>query len=227
MILSQGIMPHTRAVLSSRSRVFGPVPADNSNGQNVKDTFELVGAISSFGISSSRNLEVIRGIGLGDNIIEMVPGQSEPLELQITKFALSLSNTFQEFGYRGGVDGLVRALKHHRYPIDIKHELLISAKVQKSLVDSKASRGGLSTKPPTAIGILNRTEDDLSDFKVLVTWFEGCWFESFNVTYPVDSAAISEESTLKVTDVTGDPNGTIVLPESNFYESRIWRGVGT
>lgn len=224
-ILSQGIMPHSRAVLSSRSRVFGP-PANGAlsgvNDSAGKTAMELVGAISSFGISSSRTLEVIRGIGLGDHIIEMVPGQSEPIELQITKFALSLANTFQEFGYKGGVDGLVRALKHHRYPIDIRHELLVSAHPQMSRSGAGASVSKINNNKPTSIGRKNFTEDDLSDYRVLVTWFEGCWFESFNVTYPVDTAAISEESTVKVTDVSGNPDGTIVLPDSNFYMSRIW-----
>lgn len=234
-ILSQGIMPHSRAVLSSRSRVYGPsastsgtLEGSTPNNSGVSGGLELVGAISSFGISSSRTLEVIRGIGMGDHIIEMVPGQSEPIELQITKFALSLSNTFQEFGYKGGVDGLVRALKHHRYPIDIRHELLVSSKINPGILNaasSGATGAGVAKlknaeKMPGAVE--NRTEDKLTDFKVLVTWFEGCWFESFNVTYPVDSAAISEESTIKVTDVSGDPNGTIVLPDSNFYLSRIW-----
>ena len=224
-------MPHSRAVLSSRSRVYGPAPtALGTTTSDSGSNLELVGAISSFGISSSRTLEVIRGIGLGDHIIEMVPGQSEPIELQITKFALSLANTFQEFGYKGGVDGLVRALKHHRYPIDIKHELLVSA--HKSLNTAGAGAGlatGLANGQLTAAAQLNgsgskfKTEDDLTDFKVLTTWFEGCWFESFNVTYPVDTAAISEESTVKVTDVSGDPNGAIKLPESNFYLSRIWK----
>ena len=218
-IFSQGIMPHSRAVLSSRSRVFGPTPAAAGKGANAGSAFELIGAISSFGISSSRTLETVRGIGMGDHIIEIVPGQSEPIELQITKFAMSLANTFQEFGYRGGVDGLVRALKHHRYPIDIKHELLISTKIKNS--ENLPSTSVYAAKQ---VGNVGTTEDDLSDFQVLVTWFEGCWFESFSVTYPIESAAISEESSLKVTDVSGNPDGKIVLPDSNFYNSRIWGG---
>lgn len=213
-ILNQGAMPHTRAALSSRSRVFGFLAANKP---------ELVGAISSFGISSSRNLEPIRGIGLGDHIIEIVPGQSEPLSISITHFALSMEGVMQAFGYKGGVDGVVRALKHHRYPIDIKHELLVSNMPE--LGGAKATGQG-SLNPPTKVaGATSKNSDDLSQFLALVTWYEGCWFQDYSITYPVDTAAISEEVTLLVTDVTGDPNGSILLPsgsDSQWAKSRIW-----
>lgn len=209
-ILSQGAMPHTRAALSSRSRVFGLAKQDSP---------ELIGAISSFGMSSSRTLEPLRGIGLGDHIIEIVPGQSEPISLSVTHFALSMEGIMQAFGYKSGVDGLVRALKHHRFPIDIKHELLMSTLANPAIPSSV----GVKQATRTA-GFAVGYEDDLTQFKVLITWFEGCWFQDYSITYPVDTAAITEESTLLVTDVTADPNGAPILPlaDSNFHISKIW-----
>lgn len=218
-IYTQGMMPHSRAVLSSRSRVFG---VDSKEGGEP----QLIGTISSFGISSSRTIEPIRGIGIGDHIVEMVPGQSDPVELSVTKFALSMVNIFQEFGYQGGVDGLVRALKHHRYPVDIKHELLVS---------NRANDGNglpIAAQPTNVSGSAEEGyvgADDLSDFGVIVTWFEGCWFSSYSVTYPVDSAAITEDATITVTDVTGDSQGIIVLPgwPAENLNSKIWLGTNS
>lgn len=207
-------MPHTRAALSSRSRVFGFL------GGKVA---ELVGAISSFGMSSSRNLEPIRGIGLGDHIIEIVPGQSEPISLSITHFALSMEGVMQAFGYKGGVEGVVRALKHHRYPVDVKHELLVSNLTELG-GGAAAGLSDLTTGPNAG-----KNADDLSQFKALVTWYEGCWFQDYSITYPVDTAAISEEVTMMVTDVTGDPRGSILLPsgkDTNFSKSKIWASGG-
>lgn len=226
-ILSQGIMPHSRAVLSSRSRVYG-VGAKGSG-----EVDELIGTISSFGISSNRNIEPIRGIGIGDHIVEMVPGQSDPVELTITKFAMSLANTFQEFGYMGGVDGFVRALKHHRYPIDIKHEILISSIANGA--DTRLASAGdyLGDKPtqsaPSSVDGTGgyKGSDNLNDYQAIVTWFEGCWFSSYSITYPVDTAAITEDSTLMVTDVSGHKLGEIILPYNRdaFKDnsSRIWK----
>ncbi len=236
-IFSEGAMPHSRAVLSSRVRIFGIGARKNAStqlGTGKAGTHELVGAISSFGVSSSRNLEAVRGIGLGDHIIEMVPGQSEPLSLSITRAALAVANMFQEFGYQGGIDGVVRALKHHRYPVDIKQELLISNMADNVgkytpmagiVVDP--SPGPLTAEDYKGVGYKNA--DKLSGlgtndgFKALVTWYEGCWFEDFNVTYGVDAAVISEEGTLKVTDVSGFDSGQLVIPVSVPQNaSRIW-----
>jgi hypothetical protein len=238
-ILSQGAMPHTRAALSSRSRVFGVNP------RNTETELELIGAISNFAISSSRNIEPIRGIGVGDHIVEMVPGQSDPVELQVTRFALCMSNIFQEFGYFGGTDGLVRALKHHRYPVDIKHELLISklasGKAMTSLGLDNAPVVKTDPKQPGTQGKVHpqataepwkgydradNLEDSNFGFTALITWYEGCWFSSYNVAYPVDTAAITEDATLIVTDVSGFANGEVVIPfvPSGVKQnaSRIW-----
>jgi hypothetical protein len=237
-IFSEGAMPHSRAVLSSRVRIFG-VGSRNATSSGLKGTgpkgfHELVGAISSFGVSSSRNLEAVRGIGLGDHIIEMVPGQSEPLSLSITRAALAVANMFQEFGYQGGVDGLVRALKHHRYPVDIKQELLIS-NMADNIGSYSASDGVVIDPTPgkkpsedfKSIGY--KYSDKLTGlgnkngFKALVTWYEGCWFEDFNVTYGVDAAVISEEGTIKVTDVSGFDSGELVIPVAvSENASQIW-----
>lgn len=224
-VLVSGAMPHSRHVLSSRVRILG-IGFDPGNQANNREDYQVVGAISSFGVSQSRTLEPVRGIGMGDQIIEMVPGQSEPISLSISRAALAMSNLFQEFGYAGGVDGIVRALKHHRYPVDIKQETLISYIADKDklaqytdvdlvLDDLKSATGKTTTQKDSFQAWEN--EEDLNDFnnggfKAVITWYLGCWFEDFNVTYGVDNAVISEESTIKVTDVSALDSRTVYVP---------------
>jgi len=232
-LTSVGPMPHSRAVLSSRVRIFG---AGNIKGPNDYDSAkpELIGSITSFGVTQNRSLEPVRGIGLGDHIIEMVPGMSDPVELQVSKAALATANLFQEFGYAGGVDGFVRALKHHRYPVDIKQEILISKLAEPS---TRSGRSGVSTTKPTNIGSPSvpsganywLNAEDLEGvatspgFSVLITWYLGCWFENFSVTYGVDNAVISEEGSIKVTEITGHDNKLAIIPfATNNAQSKIW-----
>lgn len=224
LIKSSGIMPYTRAVLSARTRIFAVNYRDPAGG------FEQVGAIQTFDVNNTRNLEPLRGIGLGDHIIEMVPGQSEPIELSVTRFALSMANLFQEFGYPSGADGLVRALKHHRYPIDIKQEQLVSKLADQAELSSIDVNGGSNIdgsrlvgtggSNPTLEGSGNyqgfARHDKLDNgdfgFFAVVTWFEGCWFSNHSYSQSVDTATVSEQASLMVTDVSGFDDGKIVLP---------------
>lgn len=238
-ILVQGAMPHSRAVLSSRVRIFGiGAKGNNSNagGAAAKGNYELIGAISSFGVTQNRSLEPIRGIGLGDHIIEMVPGQSEPISLQVSRAALAVANMFQEFGYAGGIDGAVRALKHHRYPVDIKQETLISSIADKKFIEANTSNKFMS--PDGALVNAGQGQADVNlggfkgaqdlnyapeKFRAVVTWYLGCWFEDFSVTYGVDNAVITEEGGLKVTDVSGFDDQTLVIPFAlSENRSSIW-----
>lgn len=224
-VLVGGAMPHSRHVLSSRVRILGVGFNKNLSSDATKEDYQVVGAISSFGVSQSRTLEPVRGIGMGDHIIEMVPGQSEPISLSISRAALAMSNLFQEFGYAGGVDGIVRALKHHRYPVDIKQETLISNIAESNRikdVDTRIVPSGelvyATNSNPSKVDALQawKNEEDINDanagFRAVVTWYLGCWFEDFNVTYGVDNAVISEESTIKVTDVSALDDRSVYVP---------------
>ena len=42
----------------------------------------------------------------------------------------------------------------------------------------------------------------------IATVYEGCWMESYNTTYQVDQAAVTEDSTISVTDIF-DVSGSI------------------
>ena len=117
-IYRMGTAPNTRAAVSQKNKVYGY--SVGAGG------FQQLGAVSEFGFDESRSIEPIRGVGFGDQIAELVPGVTEPMSLTINKTLLYNVNLFQLFGYKGGVDGIARSLRHHRWPFDIKQELVFS-----------------------------------------------------------------------------------------------------
>jgi hypothetical protein len=117
-IYRTGTTGQTNAVISSRFKIFAP-------GVNV-GKFVTVGVTSAFNVNENKAIEAIRGLGYGDQVAELVPGVTAPTTLSITRTALYLVNLMQIFGYKAGVSGLVRSLKHHKWPFDIKTEIVFS-----------------------------------------------------------------------------------------------------
>lgn len=176
-----GVSPETRSVISMKNKVYS-VPS------RAKE-YRQIGAVSSFEISQRRGSEVVRGIGFGDIINEIVPGYSDPVQLTVNRTALYLSNLFQVFGYFGGADGLVRALMHHRWPFDVKHEMVFSqlaaAETGVEAAVSAIASGARPDRPALAI----------------VTFFEACWLTDYSTSYELGTAAVAENGTVVVTDV--------------------------
>src|SRR5271157_1374589 len=139
-IYRQGTAPNTRAVVTQKNKVFGY--AVGANG------FQQIGAISEFGHEESRTIDPVRGVGFGDQIAELVPSVTDPMTLTLNKTMLYTANVFQEAGYLGGIDGLVRSLRHHRWPFDIRQELVMSELIGTSGALS-ASAGGTENQPAT------------------------------------------------------------------------------
>lgn len=170
----EGPSPHTHSVLSQKHKVY------SSNG----GAAQPIGVISSFTAAQSRNIEPVRGIGFGDVIAELVPGVSEPFTLSVERAALYTAWMMQVFGYLAMPSGLVRALNHHRWPFDVKSEVLFS-----SLGDWDAVGGGT-------------VQGSVCGHKALITYYEGCWFSSYSVTYTVDGATVMESGEISATNVT-------------------------
>ena len=117
-IYRYGTAPNTRAAVSQKNKIYGYM-------YNAGE-FRQIGVVSEFGHDESRAVDPIRGVGFGDQVAELVPGVTEPMTLTLNKTLLYAVNLFQTVGYQGGVEGLVRSLKHHRWPFDIKQELVFS-----------------------------------------------------------------------------------------------------
>jgi hypothetical protein len=185
-VYRQGASPQTESVVSSRFKIFTDVV---DVGKFVK-----LGVTSSFTISETRTVEAIRGLGYGDQVAELVPGVTEPMALAITRTCLYLSNLMQVLGYKAGASGAVRSLKHHRWPFDIKTEIVFS---QLASEDPNRMQATLADIPNEG-GLNNLGNPGLY---AIATVYEGCWMSSYNTGYTVDTAAVNEECNVTCTDI--------------------------
>ena len=182
----QGASAQTKSVVSSRFKIFSHVV---NVGKFVK-----MGVTSNFSISETRNIDAIRGLGYGDQIAELVPGVTQPMTLAVTRHALYLANIMQMFGYKAGASGLVRSLKHHKWPFDIKTEIVFS-----ELASEDPNRGqSLVADVPNEGGLNNTGNPGLY---AIVTVYEGCWMNSYNTAYQVEQAAVTEDCNITVSDI--------------------------
>jgi hypothetical protein len=174
-IYRRGTTPNTRVVVSQKNKIFS-VAHDNA-------AFSQVGVMASFSVSDSRSVEATRGIGYGDQVAELVPGVTEPITLSVTRTLLYLANAHQVFGYAGGVDGLVRSLKHHQWPFDIKHELVFSRIATNASVPKQVAPASDGTN------------------EALLTFFEACWMTSNGHEFAADGAEVQESVEIMVSDI--------------------------
>ena len=191
-IYRKATSPETRTMISSRNRIY-------SFAAGVQGYTQL-GDVSNFAVTNSRDVSPTRGIGFGDQIAELVPGVSEPVSISISRFALYTSMIMQVLGYRAGIDGIVRALKHHRWPFDIKQEIIFS---------ELASKENLPVTGPLEDATMP------GDFKALLTLYEGCWLSNVSTTFASDTTIVSEDVDLSVTDI---------LEPSSRYEEALESG---
>lgn len=182
----QGASAQTESVISTRFKIYTPVV-------NV-GVFTKMGVTSSFGLSESKTIEAVRGLGYGDQIAELVPGVTQPMALSVARTALYLGNLMQQFGYKAGVSGLVRSLKHHKWPFDIKTEIVFSELASE---DPNSEQATVAAVP--AEGGLNNLGNP--GLLCVATIYEGCWMESFNSTYTVDQTAVAEDCSIVATDM--------------------------
>lgn len=207
-VYRHGMAPDTRSIVSSKNRIYAPLAGG-------KDLVQI-GVMSSFSMNESRNVEAIRGIGYGDMIAELVPGNTEPMSISVARTALYLTNIFQVFGYNAGVAGLVRSLRHHKFPFDIKQEIIFSN------FDTEASK-----PPATTDDASKETPATTTNFKSLITFFEGCWMTSYSTDFSSDTALVQEQVEIIVTDVNDGSSiyesGTSTgLSGDTSYFSKIW-----
>ena len=175
-IYRKGMAPQTRTLISTKNKIYAK-PAGNNK-------FLQIGVVASFEPSDSRAVEPVRGIGFGDQIAELVPNASEPITISVTRSALYLSLLMQTFGYNAGVDGLVRALKHHRWPFDIKQEIVFSE------VSTKDIGGASGTRPASENGL-----------KALLTFYEACWMTSYSWSFTSDTSLVQENCEISCSDI--------------------------
>jgi hypothetical protein len=186
-IYRQGTTGQTSAVISSRFKIYSPAVGVGAGTK--------LGVTSAFSISESKNIEAIRGLGYGDQIAELVPGVTSPMSLNVTRTALYLANLMQMMGYKAGVSGAVRSLRHHKWPFDIRTELVFSELASE---DPNQGPGPTPSSDPKEGGLNNYGNPGLY---AIMTQYEGCWFENYSTAYQAEQAAVTEEATIIVRDV--------------------------
>lgn len=192
-IYRRGSSPNTRVAISQKNRVFSRPFTTGSPTQ------KQIGVLSTFDYSESRAVDPVRGVGFGDKIQELVPGVTEPMAVTLNRTLLYTAGIAQEVGYRGGVDGLVRSLRQHKWPFDLRSELVFSELV--------------TGKDQASILVKQLSSDSADPNFALITYFEACWFNSISISFPSDSAIVMEDAAATCTDVTdgtsmygSDPN---------------------
>ena len=194
-LYKQGTTAQTKTVISSRFKIFTHAVGVGK--------FVKMGVTSSFNISESKNVEAIRGLGFGDQVAELVPGVTQPMTLTINRTALYLANIMQMLGYKAGVSGLVRSLKHHKWPFDIKTEICFS-----ELVSTGSDNLGQANLADVAAEGGDGNNYGNPGLYAVVTIYEGCWMESYTSNFQVEQAAVTEDATIIVTDIF-DVNGSV------------------
>lgn len=191
-IFKRGVSPNTLSVISSKNRVF----AYNAEGKQ-----KQIGVIATFDPSESRTVEPIRGIGFGDHIAELVPGVTDPMTISVTRSALYLSNIYQVFGYKAGIDGIVRSLRHHRWPFDIRQEIVFSAlaKNQYGTSSDPAIISGQDLHTDANMDVEGENSGD--NLQALLTIYEACWMSDYSVSFASDTALVQETVTINVSDI--------------------------
>lgn len=188
-----GTAPNTRAAVSQKNKVFSYMVGSQSG-------FQQIGVISEFGHDESRTIDPIRGVGFGDQIAELVPGVTEPMTLTVNKTLLYAVNLFQVFGYKGGVEGLVRSLRHHRWPFDVKQELVFSELVSSDKIGDIDNAPGTKAVSNHPVKGTNK-EFTTTNVRALITIYEGCWMNQYGASYSSDAAIVAENSSVTVTDI--------------------------
>lgn len=188
-----GVTPETTSVISSKNKIYA-IPADGET------TAQQIGVVATFNPTESRTVEPVRGIGFGDHVAELVPGYTDPMTISVDRTAQYLSNLYQVFGYKGGIDGIVRSLRHHKWPFDIVQELVISRMVTENYSDA------YSTPPVDAdsVGVFGNPQS----LDAILTYYQGCWLSDFNTSYSSDTALVQESVTVNVTDIVSTPDAT-------------------
>ena len=206
-IYRQGTSPNTETVISSRFKIFTDMVDVGA--------FVKLGVTSSFNYTEDKPVDAVRGLGYGDQVAELVPGVTTPLSITITRTALYLANLMQVLGYKAGTSGAVRSLKHHRWPFDIKTEVVFSELASQQNV-------GLATLADVPQeGGLNNTGNP--GVYCVATIYEGCWMSNYDTGYTVDTAAVTENCTIMVTDIF-DVSGSVY---GEFLDSGLNSGDAT
>jgi hypothetical protein len=193
--------PNTRAAISQKVRILTPVYKPGNGANNL--LYQL-GVCSTFTADFNRNVEDIRGVGFGDRIAERVPGVSDPVDCNLERTLMYLSNGHQAFGFAGGIDGPVRTLQHHRWPFDIEQQLVFSsiADAESPVVDSHKGIRNIDFSGQKVTGAAEAYGTGGQTHKAIITYFEACWMTAITGVNPsAESSLMAQSITAAAQDI--------------------------
>jgi len=172
-IYRAGASPNTRLLNTLKVKVFS---MDSESGAMTQ-----IGLVQNWAPSHSRTITATRGIGFGDQIAELAVGVTE-LTATAEVMGMYLRNLMQVFGYKADTSGLVRSIKHHRWPFDVKEEIHMPQFVTEDAtrLQGKNSEGG----------------------GVIQTWYEGCWMASWEHGFQIGDVNVSQTASVNITDIS-------------------------
>lgn len=179
-----GNTPQTQSIVSTRNKIFV------STGNN---QYEQIGVASRFDVNFNRDVQEVAGVGYGDMIAELVPNRQRAIEITINRTAQYLMGVFQAMGYKGGVEGLVRSLRHHRWPFDIKQEIVFSEAMPDGQPVGSIARSAERSGPNDV--------EFRNGLKALINLYETCWMTTYGVSYSVDTTIVNEDVRISCIDV--------------------------
>jgi hypothetical protein len=178
-IYQQGTTPNTSLLNSQKVKVFAAHPG------GADATANQIGLLQSWAPAQSRATESVRGIGMGDRVSEQSVGVTE-LTGSLSIAVMYLVNIMQVLGYNAGASGIIRSLKHHRWPFDIKEQIIVPNFIQTG--SFSVQRGVNSNK-------------GVSGGNMIQTYYEGCWMQDYNITFEIGSSTIMQDASVNITDV--------------------------
>ncbi|MDO8640288.1 MAG: hypothetical protein Q7R33_01990 [Nitrosarchaeum sp.] len=184
-IYQQGTTPNTSLLNSQKVKVFAAHPGGTDATAN------QIGLLQSWAPAQSRPTEPVRGIGFGDRVAEQSVGVTE-LTGSLSIAVMYLVNIMQVLGYNAGASGIIRSLKHHRWPFDIKEQIVIPDFIKS---DSNTTHAGTTKTGGISAGNL------------IQTYYEGCWMQDYNITFEIGASTIMQDCTVNITDIYDPTQG--------------------
>jgi hypothetical protein len=170
-VYREGTSPNTRLLNTQKVKLFS-IDADTGT------TPAQIGLLQSWNPTQNRSVEPHRGMGFGDQIAELGVGLTE-LQASCSIMMMYLKDIMQVFGYKAGSSGLMRSLKHHRWPFDVKESIVI----------------------PTFLNYQAGAAQSEDGARVILTTYEGCWMTDYSKSFNMGDTAATQDTSLMITNV--------------------------
>ena len=168
-VYREGVSANTRLLNTQKVKVY-------SFDADVQGQFNQIGLVQTWNPTQTRAIEPTRGIGFGDQIAELAVGVTD-LNASCTIMMMYLRDIMQVFGYKAGSSGIIRSLKHHKWPFDVKEEIVIPS----FLISGGEARQNI------------------------LTWYEGCWLSDYSKSFNIGDTSTAQDCSMMITDVYSNP----------------------